>query len=93
MQLSCKVLPHSRNAYPAAVIFHIHVLQLEILPYAVHASLSCLAPEGAVIKVAAVKILKHSGPAKVFDSKEDAFSGVAEGRAYPIGQGRRHDKR
>jgi dihydroxy-acid dehydratase len=39
-----------------------------------------LAPEGAVIKVAAAKMLKHSGPAKVFDSEEDAFSGVAGGK-------------
>ncbi|MGC9205371.1 MAG: dihydroxy-acid dehydratase [Candidatus Micrarchaeia archaeon] len=38
-----------------------------------------LAPEGAIVKVAATNILKHRGPAKVFDSEEDAFNGITSG--------------
>ncbi len=38
-----------------------------------------LAPDGAVIKVAAAKITKLKGPAVVFDSEEDAFKGVTNG--------------
>ena len=41
-----------------------------------------LAPDGSVIKQAAVspKMLKHSGPAKVFDSEENAMSAIMAGR-------------
>ncbi|MEM0154381.1 MAG: dihydroxy-acid dehydratase [Methanothrix sp.] len=39
-----------------------------------------LAPDGAVIKVAAAKITKLSGPAVVFDSEEEAFKGVTNGK-------------
>ncbi len=42
-----------------------------------------LAPEGAVIKVAAAKITKLRGPAVVFDSEEEAFNGVTNGRVKP----------
>ncbi len=42
-----------------------------------------LAPEGAVIKVAAAKITKLRGPAVVFDSEEEAFNGVANGKVKP----------
>lgn len=53
-------------------------------PYAGHGGIRILrgnlAPDGAVVKIAAAKIMKHSGPAKVFDSEESAFEGVASGR-------------
>ncbi len=39
-----------------------------------------LAPEGCVVKVAGVKKLKHRGPARVFDSEEDAFAAVQKRR-------------
>lgn len=41
-----------------------------------------LAPDGSVIKQAAVspKMLKHSGPAKVFDSEEEAMSNILDGK-------------
>ncbi len=41
-----------------------------------------LAPEGAIVKAAAVapEMLRHKGPARVFDSERDAFAAVAEGR-------------
>ncbi|MFX3683401.1 dihydroxy-acid dehydratase, partial [Streptococcus suis] len=32
-----------------------------------------LAPEGAVAKVSGVKVSNHKGPAKVFDSEEEAI--------------------
>ena len=35
-----------------------------------------LAPEGCVVKTAGVKILRHRGPARVFNREEDAFAAV-----------------
>lgn len=35
-----------------------------------------LAPEGAIVKVAGLKHLKHTGPALCFDCEEDAFEAV-----------------
>jgi dihydroxy-acid dehydratase len=35
-----------------------------------------LAPDGAVVKVAGLKHLKHRGPARVFDCEEDCFAAV-----------------
>jgi len=42
-----------------------------------------LAPEGAVVKVAGVKRLRHKGPARVFDSEEEAFKAVISGEVHP----------
>jgi dihydroxy-acid dehydratase len=38
-----------------------------------------LAPEGAVIKVAATSLVKFEGKAKVYDGEEEAFKGIKEG--------------
>ncbi|MCD6034733.1 MAG: dihydroxy-acid dehydratase [Rickettsiales bacterium] len=35
-----------------------------------------LAPEGAIVKIAGLKNLKHTGPARCFDCEEDAFKAV-----------------
>src|SRR5499427_8403512 len=35
-----------------------------------------LAPDGAIVKVAGLKHVTHRGPARVFDSEEDAFAAV-----------------
>lgn len=35
-----------------------------------------LAPDGSIIKIAGVKNLKHSGPARVFDCEDDAFQAI-----------------
>ncbi len=35
-----------------------------------------LAPDGAIVKVAGMKNLKFSGPARCFDCEEDAFAAV-----------------
>ncbi|HTW34878.1 MAG TPA: dihydroxy-acid dehydratase [Rhizomicrobium sp.] len=43
-----------------------------------------LAPEGAIVKVAGLKHLKHRGPARVFDREEDAFDAV-QARNYKEG--------
>ena len=43
-----------------------------------------LAPEGAIVKTAGLKHLKHRGPARVFDCEEDAFAAV-QTRAYKEG--------
>ncbi len=41
-----------------------------------------IAPEGCVVKQSAVKpeMLRHEGPARVFDSEEDAFEAIMSGR-------------
>jgi len=43
-----------------------------------------LAPDGAIVKVAGMKKLKFSGPARCFDREEDCFAAVAD-RAYKDG--------
>jgi dihydroxy-acid dehydratase len=35
-----------------------------------------LAPEGAIVKIAGLKHLKHRGPARIFECEEDAFAAV-----------------
>jgi len=44
-----------------------------------------LAPEGAIVKVAGMKNLRFSGPARCFDSEEEAFAAVT-GRTYEEGE-------
>ena len=43
-----------------------------------------LAPDGAVVKVAGLKHLSHSGPARVFDTEEECFAAVVN-RTYEDG--------
>jgi dihydroxy-acid dehydratase len=43
-----------------------------------------LAPEGAIVKVAGLKHVKHRGPARVFDREEEAFEAV-QARNYKEG--------
>jgi dihydroxy-acid dehydratase len=43
-----------------------------------------LAPEGAIVKIAGLKHLKHRGPARVFDCEEDCFAFV-QARKYSEG--------
>jgi dihydroxy-acid dehydratase len=43
-----------------------------------------LAPDGAIVKVAGLQLRVFSGPARVFDSEEDAFAAVTE-RRYEAG--------
>jgi dihydroxy-acid dehydratase len=42
-----------------------------------------LAPEGCVVKVAGEERLIHTGPAKVFESEEETFAAVKDGRIDP----------
>ncbi|EKF16927.1 dihydroxy-acid dehydratase [Nitratireductor pacificus] len=44
-----------------------------------------LAPEGAIVKVAGMKNLTFSGPARCFDSEEECFAAVSE-RSYKEGE-------
>lgn len=44
-----------------------------------------LAPEGSIVKVAGLRTLTFSGPARVFDREEDAFAAVMEKR-YQAGE-------
>jgi dihydroxy-acid dehydratase len=39
-----------------------------------------LAPDGGIVKIAGLKTLTFDGPARVFDSEEDAFAAVVENR-------------
>jgi len=39
-----------------------------------------LAPDGCVVKVAGHAMMRHRGPARVFDSEEEAFDAVEHGR-------------
>jgi dihydroxy-acid dehydratase len=43
-----------------------------------------LAPEGAIVKIAGLKHIKHKGPARVFDCEEDCFDFV-QARHYKEG--------
>ena len=43
-----------------------------------------LAPDGAIVKVAGMKGLKHTGPARIFESEEDCFEAVVK-RKYKEG--------
>jgi dihydroxy-acid dehydratase len=58
-------------------------------PYSAQGGLAVLrgnlAPDGAVIKTAGVdlKMLKHIGPAIIFESQEDACAGILEGKVQP----------
>jgi len=58
-------------------------------PYSPHGGLAILrgnlAPNGAVVKSAGVseKMLKHRGPAVIFDSQEKACEGILAGRVKP----------
>ena len=42
-----------------------------------------LAPDGCVVKVAGHAMMRHRGPARVFDSEEEAFGAVEHGRISP----------
>lgn len=44
-----------------------------------------LAPKGAVVKTAGVspKMFRHSGPAVIFESEEDAYNGIVFGKVKP----------
>lgn len=44
-----------------------------------------LAPQGAIVKVAGMKNVQFTGPARCFDSEEDAFAAVSE-RNYQEGE-------
>ena len=35
-----------------------------------------LAPDGAIVKVAGMKVLRHTGPARIFECEEDCFEAV-----------------
>jgi dihydroxy-acid dehydratase len=58
-------------------------------PYSATGGLACLrgnlAPEGSVVKRSAVapSMLKHSGPARIFDSEEAAFETIMAGGIRP----------
>ncbi|MCX7669153.1 MAG: dihydroxy-acid dehydratase [Anaerolineae bacterium] len=58
-------------------------------PYSAHGGLAVLfgnlAPEGAVVKTAGVlpEMLRHRGPAVVFDSHDEANAGILSGKVKP----------
>ncbi len=73
---------------------NVRVLNREVIrsveePYAKEGGIAILygslAPEGAVVKTSAVlpKMLKHTGPAKVFDSEEAAYKAILDKKIKP----------
>ncbi len=42
-----------------------------------------LAPDGSVVKITAHTLTSHHGPARIFDSEEDAYDAVIGGRIVP----------
>ncbi|NUP64560.1 MAG: dihydroxy-acid dehydratase [Nonomuraea sp.] len=42
-----------------------------------------LAPDGCVLKLGGKQDFRHEGPAKVFDSEEDCFAAIQQGRIVP----------
>ena len=64
----------------------IHTLDRPISPKGGIAVLyGTLAPEGSVVKRAAVvpEMMSHSGPARVFDKEEDALKAIFSGKSGP----------
>jgi len=51
-----------------------------------------LAPDGAVLKVTGEDETEHTGPARIFESEEDAMAYVQEG-AHRVGRRHRHPQR
>ncbi len=73
---------------------NVEILNREVIrsveePYAKEGGIAILygslAPEGAVVKTSAVlpKMLKHTGPAKVFDSEEEAYKAILDKKIKP----------
>lgn len=58
-------------------------------PYATEGGIAILygnlAPQGAVVKTSAVlpEMMKHTGPARVFDSEEEAYKAILSGKIRP----------
>jgi len=72
------------NIAQAAVLDR-HVIKSVEAPYSATGGLAVLygnlAPQGAVVKTGAVsaEMMKHTGPAKVYDCQDDAIKGIMEG--------------
>ncbi|NPV70236.1 MAG: dihydroxy-acid dehydratase [Firmicutes bacterium] len=70
-------------------VFNDSVIRRLDSPYLNEGGLAVLygnvAPEGAVVKQSAVlpEMMRHSGPARVFDSEDDAFKAITGGRIKP----------
>ena len=68
-----------RSAEPRTPV--LHTVAAPVKPTGGYAVLwGNLAPEGAVIKVANQAANRHRGPARVFDSEQEAFEAVSDGR-------------
>ncbi len=68
-----------------AVVLNRNVIKSVEAPYSATGGLAVLygnlAPQGAVVKTGAVsaEMMKHTGPAKVYDCQDDAIKGIMEG--------------
>ena len=72
-----------------AKVFNHEVIRPVEDPYAKEGGIAILygnlAPEGAVVKTSGVipKMMKHEGPAKVFNSEEEAYKAILGGKIKP----------
>ena len=84
LTITGRTLGKELEAYKIPDVPHDHIVRdvkNPFLPYGgIKILKGTLAPEGAVIKVSATSVRKHRGPAKVFDSEEEAFRAVTSGK-------------
>jgi dihydroxy-acid dehydratase len=83
LTVSGKTLAQSLNEYPLPSVPHEHIVKDPSRPIkptgGIRILRGSLAPEGAVVKVAATGVTTFKGPAKVFDDEEDAFRAIRDG--------------
>ncbi|BCU69295.1 dihydroxy-acid dehydratase [Stygiolobus caldivivus] len=84
MTVTGKTVKQNLAEYKIPPIPHEHIVRDVKNPFAPTGGIRILkgnlAEEGAVMKVSASKIKYHKGPAKVFNSEEEAFKAVLEGK-------------
>jgi dihydroxy-acid dehydratase len=83
LTVSGKTLAESLEEYPLPNVRHESIVRDPSNPIkpvgGIRILKGSLAPEGAVVKVAATGVTRFEGPARVFDEEEDAFRAVLNG--------------
>jgi len=85
--VSGKTLKESLNEYKFLDVDHSQIVRSPDNPFKPTGGIiilkGSLAPDGAVLKVAATEVRKFEGPAIIFDSEEEAFEAVKSGKIQP----------
>jgi len=83
MTVTGKTLRENLQTYKFPAVPHDHIVRDVKNPIKPRGGIvilkGSLAPEGAVIKVAATAVTKFEGKAKVYDGEEEAFNGIRKG--------------